>query len=258
MMIPKEEIESMKKEVETRELLLKQLNSLKEELYSFKEKQKEVTNKLSAISSKGIDIKNKIEQFKTINLKIKEKENEILDIKKELEELNVKIGYLEDAIKVLSPSGVQSYITDLVIHQINIHIEQILNMLFPTISFVLSSQSVLKSGKSSTKIGENLLIEGKSINLGSLSGGELRSLYIAVDLAIMLTIEKFLGIKFKTLLLDEPFDGLDSQGRVIALETLASLFSDRKILIIEHSSELNTYYNNCINVIKKEGVSYVS
>lgn len=257
MIVSDEEINTMKEEIKQREDLLKELSLLKKELNLIKSKKEEITNKLSNIASKGTEIKNQIEQFKTINIKIKDKEDQIKNITKEIEEISKRSEVLDDAIKVLSPSGVQSLIIELIIDQINENIEKILSAIFPTISFSLLSQSLLKSGKSSSKIGGNLVVEGQSRGIGSLSGGELRSLYIAVDFAIMMTMEMFLGIKFKTLFLDEPFDGLDVQGRVIALETLASLLNNRKILIIDHASELNSYYNNCIKVTKKEGISYV-
>ena len=54
------------------------------------------------------------------------------------------------------------------------------------------------------------------------------------------------GVNF--LIIDEGFDGLDSISKIECLEILKSLTTDKKILIVDHSSEVKEMVSDIIKV----------
>jgi len=100
-------------------------------------------------------------------------------------------------------------------------------------------------------------MDGKEVSIGSLSGGEQKALSLCIDFAMLDTLGKYFGMSLNPIILDEPFDGLDSVGREIVIDLLSKLSLNKQILVVDHASEAKAMFSQVISVEKKAGISTV-
>jgi DNA repair exonuclease SbcCD ATPase subunit len=127
----------------------------------------------------------------------------------------------------------------------------------PNASYSLQSYKENKSGDIKAKFSDKLTIQGVERSIGSLSGGELRCLSLAVDFAVIDVVESTFGISINPIILDEPFEGLDSLNRERVIEILETLSAERQIWIVDHASEAKSMFSTVVKVEKKDGVSLI-
>lgn len=89
-----------------------------------------------------------------------------------------------------------------------------------------------------------------SVPVKALCGGESTAANLAVDLAVIDTIEtkKNKGANF--FIMDEPFNGLDAICKEQCLQILNQFDTNKKIIIVDHSSELKEMVSDVITIIK--------
>ncbi|CAM6003895.1 unnamed protein product [Sphagnum balticum] len=130
-----------------------------------------------------------------------------------------------------SPTGAQAYILDSVIESFNERIVEYVNLLWSNLTYELKSYKENVKGDVSAKFSEQLIMDGKPISIGSLSGGEFRALSLCVDFSLIDVMERQFGISMSPVILDEPFDGLDASGKALITELLETLAGRRQDLI---------------------------
>jgi DNA repair exonuclease SbcCD ATPase subunit len=96
------------------------------------------------------------------------------------------------------------------------------------------------------------------IPIKSLSGGEETTVNLAVDLAVIDVIETKVAKGANFYFMDEPFEGLDALCKENVLEILKGLDTNKKIIMIDHSSELKEMVSDVILVVKKGENSTIS
>ena len=64
--------------------------------------------------------------------------------------------------------------------------------------------------------------------------------------------------RIRSIILDEPMDGLDGMGREIVLDLLKNIAKDRLIIVIDHAQELKAAFESVIRVEKRNNTSIVS
>jgi DNA repair exonuclease SbcCD ATPase subunit len=136
-------------------------------------------------------------------------------------------------------------------------VSKYIELLWPIASYTLLSYKESGKGDVSAKFSEKLTMGGQEISVGSLSGGEMKALSLCVDFAILDVLESQFGINLNPIILDEPYDGLDSIGRELVTDLLSTLSSNRQIIVIDHASEIKTMFSSTIRVEKRNGVSSV-
>jgi DNA repair exonuclease SbcCD ATPase subunit len=82
----------------------------------------------------------------------------------------------------------------------------------------------------------------------ALSGGQLTSLGLAVDLAIFRVVGSRMGSRMNWLVFDEAFDGQDPITKIACLEMLQQYAADKLILIVDHTSEFKELFSQTIVV----------
>jgi DNA repair exonuclease SbcCD ATPase subunit len=87
-----------------------------------------------------------------------------------------------------------------------------------------------------------------NINVKTLSGGERTVVDLAVDLALIDTIETKVGKGADFFIIDEPFDGLDSVGKEQFLNILTSIDSNKRIIIVDHDPILKDMISDKITI----------
>lgn len=159
---------------------------------------------------------------------------------------------------IYSPTGAQAYVLDSVIDSFNEVVQKYIDILWPNASYVLTSFRENAKGDITSRFSEILTMNGSEVSIGSLSGGEEKALSLCVDFAMLEILETQFGINVNPIILDEPFDGLDSVGREIVIELLDKLSKDRLIFVIDHTSEAKSLFSKVIRIEKKNDISYLT
>jgi DNA repair exonuclease SbcCD ATPase subunit len=94
-------------------------------------------------------------------------------------------------------------------------------------------------------------------NLATLSGGEKTAIGLAVDLGINEFIESRTGKGVDWYIMDEPFNGFDGVGKEMALEMIKNLNTNKKIIIVDHSSEIKEIAEHTITAVREGDISHI-
>ena len=125
-------------------------------------------------------------------------------------------------------------------------------------SYELIPYKEKEDGELSTKFSEKFTINGKEVSVGSLSGGEYRALSLCVDIALIEVLELRNGISISPVVLDEPFDGLDADGRELVVDMLKTMSNSKQIIVIDHMAELKSMFSKTLTVEKRNGISAIT
>ncbi len=130
-------------------------------------------------------------------------------------------------------------------------VNRIPNMSAATIEYRGEKEN--KKGTIKKEICPYLTLDGVTIPLKTLSGGEKCSADLVVDFAVEEVIESRAGVGASWKVLDEPFDGLDAVCKEQCLELIAYLSRNKKVFIVDHSSETKEIFSDIVTV-KREGL----
>lgn len=180
----------------------------------------------------------------------KEAQNRISEIINEIEILDTVALFFD-------PTGAPAYIMDNVVDAFNDSVTDYINHIWPNASYSLQTYKENKDKSITSKFSETLMINGKSTSIGSLSGGELRALSLAIDFAVVDILGGKFSVDLNPVILDEPFNGLDSAGKEMVIELLEKLANDKEIWVVDHTSEAKSLFTRTIRVEKRNGSSKV-
>jgi len=108
-----------------------------------------------------------------------------------------------------------------------------------------------KSGSIKDEVNAIITKEGDTdVPIKTLSGGERTVVDLAVDLAVIDIIEDKVGKGANFFIIDEPFDGLDTDGKEQYLEIIKNLNSNKQIILVDHSPELKEMISDVIKIDK--------
>lgn len=184
------------------------------------------------------------------------KEHVDLHIKVEREDKELKVA--EEALRLIKNYTIQIF-------------QDTLNIIGDTASDMISNipniqnSSIYFEGCKETKSGAikdevtpiiNLNGHNK-IPVKAFSGGEKTAIELAVDLAVIDVVESRAGKGANFFILDEPFNGLDSVCKESCLEVLKQYDTNKKIIMVDHSSELKEMVSDVITVVKEGEVSFI-
>jgi len=107
-----------------------------------------------------------------------------------------------------------------------------------------------------SKITVDFIINGKSVNIISLSSGQTRRLCLALCFGLRETLQSLSGWQTNLLVLDEVFDSLDNAGRLQVLEKMREI-KDTSIFVISQFPHVSGPIDHMINVQYDHGVSKI-
>jgi len=163
---------------------------------------------------------------------------------------------LNQAVKsIFSPTGAPAYIMDSVVEVFNERVQEQVEKVWPNASYSIKTFKENKDKSVKAKFSEELVINGQNCSIGSISGGELTSLSLCVDFALMEVVSNMFGLGCNVVCLDEPFVGLDIAGKEIVMDTLKDLSGKKQIIVIDHASEFKTHFDNVLFIEKRNGTS---
>lgn len=176
----------------------------------------------------------------------------------EIASKNRLVEFHEAISAMCSPTGAPAYILDTIIDSFNEYVSTYVSLLWPNASYKLIAYRENGKGDITAKFSDQLYMNSQEVSIGSLSGGECKALSLCADFALLDIMKKHFGIDLNPIILDEPFDGLDSVGKEIVIDLLEILSQERQIVVIDHGSEAKTMFSKTILVEKRQGVSHVS
>ncbi len=193
-------------------------------------------------------------------------ETVIINKKQEIDRSSVKLQSLKKQIVVADETKrmIKAYVLQIfqeTLDAIGVAATDILagvpNMATSTIYFEGCKET--KSGTIKDEIVAIINSDGiNDIPIKSLSGGEETTTHLAVDLAVIDVIETKVAKGANFFFMDEPFDGLDSVCKENCLEILKQLDTNKKIIMVDHSSELKEMVSDVILVVKKGETSTIA
>jgi len=256
------DIEKMATKKEELELTISKLNDkIRDMLFDYKNADnriKELKAFLKQMDFSISELQDKLNKNQNIKNKIEELSSSIDDKNGNLIDIISKHSKLSGLSQVLSPTGVQAYILDSVLDNLNIKIRDNLAVMWPNVNFEIVSFKENKSGTVSAKMGEILEIGGIKKSLGSLSGGERKALSLAIDMALIETVSNYMGLSIDPVILDESFDGMDASNRGRVISLLQDMSLKRLIFVVDHSAEAKSLFDQTLSVVKKNGISSIS
>ena len=241
-----------------------------EELKAYNDKLSEVRNRYSTvINDMKIEISKKEAEINHAKdtVAVYQRAKTLYDNSKSQSEINVITAQKAVAATMAELSGIEedskiseaaaeilkSYINNLfqsaldqISHETNKLLSQIPNCATTTISF----DSVKETKTGAIKEAVNCMVSTDNevgIPLKSLSGGERRSVELAVDLSVVKFVESVSNAGFDFFCLDEAFNGLDSQSIDAVLNILES-YGDKRFLLVDHNPEIKSRIKDKITI----------
>ena len=190
--------------------------------------------------------------------KYEESSNRLKTISNELLETEKNIILSEESIRLIKNFTLQKFQDTLeyIGQRATEIINQIPNMANAIIFFENAKET--KSGNIKNEVNAVINLEGDvEVPIKTLSGGERTSADFAIDLAVGEMIESMTKKGVNFLIIDEGFDGLDSISKIECLEILKTLNTDKKILMVDHSSEVKEMVCDIIKVKRINEESFV-
>jgi DNA repair exonuclease SbcCD ATPase subunit len=216
--------------------------------------QYQINSKQKDIKQLTLKLQNNLELTKKIN-SLEQSRTEALATK---DSISRSIELYKTVSTMYSPTGAQAYILDSVIESFNEKVQFYVDEQWSNLTYKLKSYKENVRGDTTAKFSEHLVMDGKDISIGSLSGGEFRALSLCVDFALIDVMERQFGISMSPIILDESFHDLDETGREVIVELLETISRNRQVVVIDHSSEVKAHFSNVLNIEKRNGVSTVN
>lgn len=210
-----------------------------------------IESQIKILNKKLIDNATQAERVTTLKLQKQQLSDDVKILSKDLE--------IQKTVSMIySPTGAQAYVLDSAVSLFNEKIAMYVGELWPNLTYELQSYKENVKGEVTAKFSESIVMDGKPISLGSLSGGELKALSICADMALLGILEQQFGIHMSPIIFDEAFDGLDVSGKEFALDLIKILSKDRLVVVIDHASEMASAFDKAWLVEKRNGISTIS
>lgn len=174
-----------------------------------------------------------------------------------LSDIDSEIVILKSVENIFDTTGAPAYIMDSIVDSFNESVNEYINEIWPNASYSLQTYKYNKDKSVKAKFSESLTINGKERSVGSLSGGEIRALSLALDFSIIEVLGSKYSLSLNPIILDEAFSGLDSIGKEIIMDLLIKFSENRQIWVIDHGSEFKSNFNKVVKIEKRNGISKI-
>lgn len=194
----------------------------------------------------------------SIGAKLRESQEDLIKKDKERSDTDKNIVLSEEGIRLIKNFTLQKFqdTLDYIGQRATEIINQIPNMANAVIFFENAKEN--KKGTVKNEVNAVINLEGDTqVPIKTLSGGERTSADFAIDLAVGEMIESMTNKGVNFLIIDEGFDGLDSVSKIQCLEILKTLNTEKKILMVDHSSEVKEMVCDIIRVRRINEESFV-
>lgn len=197
------------------------------------------------------------EELKEASERVASLESEASTAQKSIDKIALKQAHTQFWVKGFSGQGLPSFVLDSSMPYLTKRTNVYLDILTDgDIETMFSTLRELKSkdGEHRDEIEIEWTVEG--IPRVKPSGGQLKKIEIAVDVALMDLAASLTGGSLSFLALDEVLDGLDREGRSRVLELLQELRKKHQnIFVTSHESDVSEIFEHAIRATKEDGVT---
>jgi len=258
----KEGLIALEKEIESVRIKIKEIEDQErknENYFNLRSKLAEEVHSLGRMIRREESKENPYkEMIEKEHEEISSQEGLLSDIKEHLETQESELKYLEFWRVGFGPNGIQSYLIDELLVQLNQKANEYLDELFDGGASIEFSGETEKSGQTSNKISVKITMDGQETMFDSLSSGEKRRYLLATSLAMSDLSELRSGRSLNLMFLDEPMSNIDSYGQEKCLRLFAKLASRKDaFFVISHDPSFQSLCSSMITVEKKNGTSSI-
>jgi len=249
------------KEPEIQELVKKIKSKKQDDFADYHSAQSSISEYRNSINIKNTENNNlssQIARNDEIKLKVKDIITHAQALSKRQKELSDEQFLLDAVGSIFDTTGAPAYVMDSIIDSFNEAVSEYISEIWPNATYSLQTYKTNKDKSVKAKFSETLTVNGKDTSIGSLSGGEIRALSLALDFAIIEVLSSQYGLALNPVILDEPFNGLDSTGRELIVDLLAKFSQFRQVWVVDHANETKTMFNQVVRVEKRNGVSKIA
>ncbi len=239
------------------DIIKEKRNNLVSEYNKISKQKQTLLGDLRVLETKYNNLKEQLDGFintentiKEIKFAIKEKEKHT---KNKENILNIYINLSN----ILSPTGVPAYIIDNTIDLFNSYVKKYLDQLWENTEYKLITYKENSKKEIVAKLDNFFTINGQTVPIGTLSGGQKRLLMLSIDLAIINMLENTISDCFSPIFMDEAFDGLDSSNKQKVVPILEKMAENKEIVVIDHATEAKELFNREIYINYRNGLSYL-
>jgi len=198
------------------------------------------------------------ERLSSVNKELRKLRKEMKALKASEVGVSEERAHVDFWVRGFSNQGLPSYILDSVMPYLADRANHYLEVLADgdiTMEFATQREKKATKGEYRDEICIDWEIEGVQDSYPP-SGGQLKKMEIATDLALMDLVATREGNRADLLILDEVLDGLDAEGRQRVLLLLNEMRAKRgSIFVISHEAEVAEIFEKAIYAVKKDGVS---
>lgn len=165
---------------------------------------------------------------------------------------NEELDYADSVRKYLGS------LFDEVLEQISAETNELLRSIpnTPTTTVTFVSEVQTQKGTVKQEIKPVVIKNGQQVNLASgVSGGQLESVELAVDLSIAKVIGQRTGVRPGFMIFDESFAAHCLPVKEACLQVLSKAAEDCLILVVDHATELKEYFSSFVDVESENDVS---
>lgn len=250
----------LSKQDEVKAFIDKIKNKKQEEYRDYRDAQSSISEYKNSISVKRSELNglnSQLEKNNDVKEKIREIVNNAKNLNDKLGEVDLELSILGAVDSIFDSTGAPAYIIDCIIDLINEATSSNICDIWSNASYSIKTYKENKDKTVKAKISESLVIDGAERSIGSLSGGEFRALSLLLDFAIIEVLSSQYNVDINPVILDEPFDGLDSLGRELIIDILTKISHTRQIWVVDHASEAKSLFNQVVKVEKRNGISNI-
>lgn len=259
-----QQINDYEKDIAQEQTLIDLLNKIKfkkqEEYKDFHDTASAIVTHKNSIQMKNMiikDLNEKLSKGNDIKTKMMNIINEAKVSQSRIIEIGAELVLLQSVENIFDTTGAPAYIMDSIIDSFNESVTEYINEIWPNASYSLQTYKQNKDKSIKAKFSESLTINGKQRSIGSLSGGEIRALSLALDFSIIEVLGSKYSLSLNPVILDEPFNGLDSAGREMVIDILSKFSENRQVWVVDHASESKALFNDIVRVEKRNGISKI-
>lgn len=259
-----QQINEYDKDIAKEQTLIDLLNKIKlkkqEEYKEFHDTASAITIHKNSIQMENMiikDLNEKLSKSNDLKTKMMSVISDAKTSQSRLVEIGTELVLLQSVENIFDTTGAPAYIMDSIIDSFNESVTEYINEIWPNASYSLQTYKENKDKTIKAKFSESLTINGKQRSIGSLSGGEIRALSLALDFSIIEVLGSKYSLSINPVILDEPFNGLDSTGREMVIDILSKFSENRQVWVVDHASESKALFNDIVRVEKRNGISKI-
>lgn len=229
----------------------------------YTEVEKKIATATQAIKDQKERIKVAVDEEQDLDLAISRTKNDVASLKAKLDtaeknkdSVKETLTRVEFWVEAFGPRGIRSFVFESALPYLTERANHYSTFL--TGGSIMISITPTVTTKTTGNVKEKLNVVATNQIGANVYGGNSSGERRRIDLCILLSLRDLIATRAKrvwnTLIFDEVFENLDGAGTDRVIEMFRT-FPSMAIFVISHSAELKRYFDECLVVEKKDGIS---